>query len=383
MASLLSLLIQETKEALYEYAIGVADALGVPVDSWQPGDPTRSLFHFETEILAQLEGIVVNFIKAGFLEHAEGEWLKVLAKQVFNVDVPAATFATTSVVLTNNGGGNYPDIGAGDLIVKSSTSGKTYTNTSGGNLPPGPGTTLTVTVSADEAGSESSASAGEIDTIVVGPNGVTCTNPRAAIGTDEWDKATIVAQCRDKLGSLSPDGPREAYRYVARNSELTGTSVVTDARVYADSDTGDVTVYLRSGSGGVAEADRALVEAAILKWATPLCITPTVLSATPVTIAVTYELWVYASVAKTEAQIKEDVEAALEKMIASRPIGGDTIPPSSGAIYHSMIESTIRGTYSQIFRCLLTAPSGDTTLTEGQVAALGTVTGTIHIVQDA
>lgn len=387
--TLASLLVRETKEAIYNGALSIASALGLPVSSWQPGDPTRSLYHVESEKLAELEGTAVGFIGAGFLDFASSDtipgtsysWLDILAKQVFNVDVPEATFASTSVVLTNGGGGLY-EIEAGDLTFKNSTSGKTYRNTTGGTLASGPGTTLTITVVADEPGSDSSAAVGEIDEMVTTLLGVTCTNPAAAVGTDKWERSTIIAQCRDKLGSFSPNGPREAYAYVARNSELTGTTVVTRVRVYADSDTGDVTVYLASGAGGVEEADRALVEDAILTWATPLCITPTVLSAAPKTIAVTYQLWVYKSVNKTAAEIEEEVEDALEQMFAARPIGGDVIAPATGRLYHSMIESTIRGLYPQTFRVTLATPSGDTDLDEDEVPAIGTVTATINIVQD-
>lgn len=382
MLSLASLLIEETKAAIYETALKVAENVGLAVSTWQPGDPTRSLYHLEAELLSKLEEVVVDFIKSGFLDYAEGEWLKILAEQVFNVIVPDATFATTSVVLTNTSSNTYAGIEPGDLTFKNATSGKTYRNTTGGDLLSGPGTTLTVTVVADEAGSESSAAAGEINEIVSGPLGVTCTNPTAAIGANEQDAATTRQQCRDKLGSFSPNGPRDAYRYVARNPKLTGTNSVTRVIDYPDSDTGDVLVYLASGSGGVSSADRALVEAAILKWATPLCITPTVASAVPVTIAITYELWVYRSVNKTAAEIKEEVEEALEAMFTLLPIGGDAITPGSGFLYHSKIESTIKGLYPEAFRCVVSTPAGDTSMAENAVPALGTVTATINLVVD-
>lgn len=378
--SLASLLIQETKAKIYETAINVANAIGLPVSSWQPGDPTRSLFHLESEILAALEVVVAGFVASGFLDYAEGDWLKLLAKQVFNVDVPAATFASADVVLTNTGGGVY-EIEAGDLTFKSTISDKTYRNTTGGTLSAGG--TLTVTVVADEAGSDSSAGAGEIDDLVTALLGVTCSNALAAVGVDEQSEDTTRQQCRDKLGSLSPNGPKEAYAYVARNQELSGTAAVTRVRVYSDSETGDVTVYLAGPSGAVPEPDRALVETAILKWATPLCITPTVLSVSSVTVAVTYTLWVYKSVNKTAAEVQADVLAALTAMFAARPIGGDIIPPAlTGELSKSLIESTIRGTYPQAFRVTVAAPAGATALTNGQIAALGTVTGTINLVVD-
>lgn len=377
--SLATLLIQNTKAYIYEYALGIADTLGLPVTTWQVGDPTRSLYHVEAELLATLEEIVVNFIKSGFLDYATGPWLKILAEQVYNVVVPEATFAETTVTLTNAGGGTYL-IDAGDLTFKNSTTGKTYHNTTGGTL--NASSTLDVTVVADEAGSDSSATAGEIDEMITTLLGVTCTNATAAVGVDEQDEATTRQQCRDKLGSFSPMGPREAYAYVARNSELTGTNGITRVRVYADSDTGDVSVYLAGPSGAVSAGDVALVEAAILRWATPLCITPAVASCTTVTVPITYTIWVYDSVNKSAAEIEEDVEAALEQMFATRQIGGDIIPPAAtGYLYQSLIESTIRETFADdCFRVSVSTPSGDTSLTNSQVAVLGTVTATVNIV---
>lgn len=391
--SLATLLLQETKSAIYTKALSIATALGLPVSTWQEGDPTRSLYHLESEVLSTLEVIVVGFIRAGFLdfaaEIAESDpddaaaqmWLKIRAEQDFGVEVPEATYATTTVTLTNGGGGLYEDIEPGALTFKNSVTGKTYRNTSGGTLDSGPGTTLDVTIVADEAGSASSAGAGEIDEMVTTLLGVTCSNATAAVGVDEQAPSTTVQQCRDKLDSLSP--AKGGYAYVARNADLTGTNAVTRVRAYPDSDTGDVLVYLAGPSGGVAEADRALVEEAILEWATPLCITPTVLAAEDVTVNVTYELWIYKSVGKTADEIEEAVEGALESMFAARPIGGDIVTPgSSGFLYNSLIESTIRGVFSQAFRASLASPSSNTALTNAQVAVLGTVAATINLVVD-
>ncbi len=382
--TLASLLIQETKAAIYAKGLALANALGLPVSSWQAGDPTRSMFHLEAETLSGLEAVVAGYIASGFLDYATGSWLKICAKQFFNVDVPDATFATADVVLTNNGGGYYPDIIPGDLTAKSTTSGKTFRNVTGGTLASGPATTLTLTFVADDAGSASSAGAGEIDDLVTGLLGVTCSNPVAAVGVDEQDEATTRTQCRDKLGSFSPNGPKEAYSYVARNADLTGTSAVTRVRVYSDSDTGDVTVYLAGSSGGVSAPVLALVEAAILQWATPLCITPTVLSASNVSVPVTYTLWVYKSCNKTAAEVAADVQVALEALFAARPIGGDfaNVGDVTGKLYTSLLESTIESAVPQSFRVSVTVPAIDTALGLGDVAVLGTVTPTVSIVVD-
>jgi uncharacterized phage protein gp47/JayE len=304
-----------------------------------------------------------------------------LADQVFGVKVPEATYATTSITLTNTGGGNYT-IDVGTLTVKSSTSGKTYRNTTAGVLL-GVGATCSLDVVADEAGSASSAGAGEIDELVTGLLGVTCTNPTAAVGIDEQSEDTTRQQCRDKLGSLSPNGPKEAYSYVTRNSDLTTTRNVTRVRVFPVSSTGTVTVYIAGPSGAVSAPDRTLVEAAIVKWATPNCITPVVLSASNVVIPVTYQLWIYRSVNKTSAEIQADIATALQAMFAARPIGGDIIAPAlTGAIYQSMIASTIRAAFPQAFRVDVSSPAGDTALANGEVGTLGAIIATINLVND-
>lgn len=382
--SLATLIISETKAAIYRTALGIASSIGLPVSSWQAGDPTRALFYAHAESLEARDDNASGYIRSGFLDYAEGEWLKVHAEQQFGVTVPAATSATTNVTLTNPGGGRYPDIEPGDLTFKNTTSGKTYTNSTGGTLESGPGTTLTVTVIADEPGSDSSAAAGEIDDLVTPLGATTCTNAVAAIGIDEQSAATTRAQCRARRGRATPNGPKDAYTDVVLDPELTGTNGITRARSYGDSDTGNVTVYLAGPGGAVSEVDRALAEDAVLENATPLCITPTVLSCTNAPVAVTYSLWLYKRANKTAAAAEEDIEEALEQMFAARPIGGDIIEPdTTGKLYRSLIESTIRGVFPEdAFRVSLSVPATDTALTNGQVAALGAVTATIHIVKD-
>lgn len=386
--SLASLILRMTKDQIYSAALSIASSVGLPVSSWQPGDPTRSLYLLEAEVLDPLEDLVVKFVMSGFLDYATGDWLTVLAKQVYNVDVPTATYAETSVLLTNTGAGVY-DIDPGDLTFKSSLSEKTFHNITGGHLAAGG--TLPLAVTADEAGAASSAGAGEIDTLVTTLLNVTCTNATAAVGLDAQDAATTRQQCRDKLGSLSPNGPKDAYSYVARNSDLTGIKTITRTRVYPDSTTGNVLVYVAGPSGAVAGPDVTAVTNAVVKWSTPLCITPTVVSANAVVVPVTYTLWVYNSVNKTASEIRADVLAALQALFAKRPIGGDIIPPATtGALAFSLVQSTVRGVYKDpvtgdegpVFAASVSSPLGDTALANGDVASLGLVTGTINFVAD-
>lgn len=380
MASLLTMIAQETKAQIYARGLAVATALGIDTTSWVAGDPTRSTYWFLSEILSILEYQVAGYVASGFLDYATGDWLTVLAAQLFGVTRVGATYASTSVTLTNGGGGLYV-LAAGDVTVKSSTSGKTYTNTSGGTLASGPGTTLALDFTADESGTASSALATEIDTLVTGLLGVTCSNATAALGQDAELDAPLRDRCRAKLGMLSPNGPTDAYNFVVRDPTLTLVTDITRSRTIADSTTGDVTVYVGGVGGPVAGASVTAAQSAIELYATPLCITPTVVNCSALGFAIAYSVWLYASVGETDTAIKAKIAADLTTMFAERPIGGDIIAPATtGALYQSLIAATIRASYpAHVFRVSVTSPAGDTAMAINQIATItGSPTGTVY-----
>ena len=383
LISLASLLVQETKAQIYARGLAVATSLGLRVTSWAAGDSTRSLYHFLSETLSILEAQVAGFVGSGFLDYSEGEWLTLLAKQVFGVTRVSATYAATTVTLTNNGGGYY-EIEVGDVTAQHATSGKTYRNTSAGILASWSGVgakpTLDLDFVADEIGADSTAEANEISVMVTGLLGVTCDNASAAVGLDEEEDAALKDRCRAKLGIISPNGPRDAYDYVVRSPELTGTTEITRSRTIDDSTTGDVAIYVAGPSGGVSGAAVTAAQAAVIKWAGPLCTTPVVASASTVTFAVTYEVWLYDSVNEDSATIEAKIAADLLDMFVARPVGGDVIGAGAGKMYTSLIAATIKASYpAHTFRVSLSFPAADTTLGSDDVPALGTVTGTVHL----
>lgn len=380
--SLAALLITETKERILSRGLTIAQMLGVPVTSWQTGDPTGSLYVFLSEVIETLEIQASNYINSRFLDLAAADptlypWLVVHAKDSYDYDATLATRAACTYTLRNAGGGLYP-IEPGELTVKNSTTGKTYHNTTGGLLASGPGTTLTIDIEADEAGSESSAGAGDIDEMVVTLLEVTGSNDTAAIGLDAEPALSIVAGCRAKLGMLSPNGPRDAYVYVATRPELTGTTEVTKARSYGDSTTGRVSILVAGPSGAVSGPAVAMVQSAIEQWATPLTITPTVASADSSTIAITLSVWAYASWGVTAAEAETAIENALASWFAARPISGDIIPPAAtGYVYRNMLEAVVKSTHPAIFKVAITSPAGDTSIPIDHLPVLGTVTWTV------
>jgi phage-related baseplate assembly protein len=389
LVSLATLIVQQTKETILQKLFDVAAAVGLNVESWESGDPTRAELYAVATMLETYEARTTAAIKGGFLDTGEGDWLSVKTSSDYNVPRQDATYATCTYLLTSTNPSPFtldPD----DLTVKDSTTGATYRNT--GATPTDPtitsrtlpaSGTLELIVQAEEAGTASSAGVGEIDTIVSPAMSLVIgTNTTAAIGLDAEKDPALRTRARAKLGSLSPNGPADAYHFVATTRTLNGDVDCTDTRVLRDSTKGEVTVYLRGSSGAVDSTTRDAVEEALEANANPGVVDLTVLSATNLDQNVAYSLWVYTTISKTTSEIEAIVAQALLDAIASRPIGGDIIPPATaGKLYKGFLEAQILAAVAPHgFRCSVTTPAADVSMTISQVARRGTVTPTVTLV---
>lgn len=377
----------EVREAIYA---AIAARGGDPT-TWKAGAPTRSMIAGLAIVISAMSRLAAAVAKSGFLELAEGDWLDVVAQYVYGVERDQGTFAAGPVTIDNAGGGVYA-FDPGDLIVINSTTGKGYRNTAAvsiGALETG----VSVAVEAIELGSESTSLVGEVDDFETPQPGLSVSNAAALIGTDAEDDEALRAKCRAKTGTLSPNGPRDAYFYVATNATKDdGTSAgVTRVRTVADG-VGGVDVYVANDSGSldgsIGDTSTALgaVDDAIQRQVAPLAITATTTPATPVAIAVTYELWVRDTSGLSDAEIQARVGDALALFMSQQPIGGSVLPGEpTGRVYRTAIEAAIDGAMREIdadpeflLRRSVTLPAGDTDLAIDEAPTLDTVTPTIH-----
>jgi hypothetical protein len=195
-----------------------------------------------------------------------------------------------------------------------------------------------------------------------------CRSSTAAVASDEPTPDEIDALCRATLGALSPNGPADAYEYVALNSELTGVTEINRAHTIDDSATGDVTLVVASASGTVSGPSLTAVQDAVEIWATPNCVTPTVISATPVPQAVTYTC----AGENIPAGFNETVEGLHGVLFAAIQIGGVVARSAIIATIHVALVSL--GATDLIIT--LTVPAADSDLAETEVVVLDIVTGT-------
>ncbi len=286
-----------------------------------------------------------------------------------------ATQAPGLLTITCGAGAAGMTYQIGEVIVAHATSHQTYRNTA--PITVVPSTVLTdQPFAADVAGAESSAAPGAITVLVSSLVGVTCTNPASFVGSDKETTPHLVTRALSKLGSFSPNGPKDAYNYVATSPELSATSVpITRTRTVLDEVTGDLTVYLATAAGAPDGADVTIVQTAIDEKAEPWGANAIAAAGTEMVQDVTYQSWVRGS-NLTVAQIEVLQAAALALYFSTLEFGGDIIPPDDGSLYKETIEQVIGSAVAGTVRVLASLPSAAVPMTPDQVAVLGTVTPT-------
>lgn len=374
----------EAKGSIYS----VLAQLGVNTTVWKPGAVVRTIITACAIIIAALSVLISKVARSGFLDYAEGAWLKITAKQVYNVDKAEATFATGEVTVDNEAGGVYSP-GIGDVIFRNSVTKKTYRNTEAfsiGALETG----VVVAVEALEVGTASNASPGTVTEFETPLNGLVVTNAAAIVATDEQGDPSLRQDCRNALGALSPNGPADAYTAVAKKAKRSDGSSIGITRVrHVKDGKGGLDVYLATPTGGITgDTDDPLTDLGaanddIQRLAAPLGVTVRVHSATAVPIAVTYEAWLYKS-NLDDATILAAVAAQITDELSTSPIGGHRVGLEPGRIYRSALEAVIGkavdddGVVVGIFRVSLPTPASDVDLAYSEAPVAGTITGTIN-----
>jgi len=153
---------------------------------------------------------------------------------------------------------------------------------------------------------------------------------------------------------------------------------------------GTVTVYVCDGSGtltgtiGDTSTPLGAVDEAIQTQVVPEGITAVTTPTTAQAVAVTYELWVYAEIGKTEADLESEIALALTDYLAAIPIGGTSKTlGGAGFVWTDAIRSAIGGVVglSNLIDLDLTLPAADVAFTSSKAPVAGTITKTaIHLV---
>jgi Baseplate J-like protein len=370
--------VDDVTESIYN----VLAALGVNTATWKPGAVVRTIIAAAAVVLSAFSELMALIAKSGWLELAEGNWLKLVAIHVFGIDEASleATFAAGQVTLTNTGGGVFGPFAPGDVVVKNTTTGKTYRNTEAFSLAALG--TATFGIEAIEAGAASTSAPGAIDALVTTMIGVTVSNAASVVGTDDLSDTAVRTLCLEKRSALSPNGPRDAYAFFARTAKRTDGTLVGVSRVHvtSSSTTGFVTVTVAGPSGAISgtatdpTTDLGAVDSAIKQNVVPDAVTEVTQSANPAVIGLSYDLWIYTDANLTDQQVRDLVTAEWASFMVTQPIGGNVIAPAPGKVFVDAIRAAVGSVRPEIFHVVISSPASDVVLGDADVPMPGAIT---------
>lgn len=329
-----------------------------PVTSWQSGSVPRTLLNVVSYGFSDFAGKVSAIARGGLLDLAEKGWLTLLAASTFRVQRRLAGFAMGSVSLTCASPAGPYNITPGGLLVTDGVRRWRSINTT--TTAVSSGSTVSIGVQAEAAGTDYNAAAGTITRIVTPAGaGLTVTNPSDWLvkpGTAEETDAALRQRCRDRWSTLGRGATVAAYRYLATTApDGTPYAAVTRAAVILGPGDGTLRVIV-AGAPTVPGGDLATITSSLLERA-PATDAPSVEAATVVTVTITATVYVRSGFDSTANRAL--ATTAIANYFLSLDIGGTVDREAlAAAIY------TARG----ISDVDIAAPSGDTSLAGDEVA---------------
>lgn len=327
---------------------------------------------------------------------ASAPYLRVIAREQFSLEPKVETFATTNIEADNTSDSTYGPYAIGQFIVRNSVSDALYSNTAEiVSIPPG-AVAQVIGVKAIVAGTASDALPGEITELETPLNGVTVTNPAAALAQDDESATSLNSRIDAKIGSLGEPGARgwntgattTAFEAIAKNGiddgggcvRADGSRIdVTRTQVVRNDVTGTITLYLAGNDGPLVAGDVTNVLEAVQTYTEWLGLTVNVLNSSLVTVTYNGTLTIYSrGVSATNAEILAQIDAELLAAGRALQIGeGPTLDYGKNAILNA--GDSANATAFRVKSLTLTLPVADTVLANGQVVSM--VRGTITIVR--
>ena len=361
-----------------------AALLGLDTTAWQPVQPARTILAINAAIISAYSSYVNQVAKGGFASYAATltdsngapitSWLDLVSQQVYATTRIPATYAAGSVTITNASVSTYGPFAPGQLIVSNPTTGAQYGNDATVTLAPG---STTVAVTALLPGTVASSAIGQITALVTPLVGVSCTNAAAFVGDPAESNAGLLARDLAKLGTLSPNGPSQAY-YAVATGILDPTQPWYDpalsapiTRCVSIPAPGLVQTYIANAAGTTNGGDLAIVNTEIQIWAVPLGTTATVAWANPVAVNIAATVYVPASAGLSPTQVTAACTNALAAYIETLPIGGVTGATANIVPYSELLATIARAVPTT--SVTLSAPASDVSLAVTDVATLGSV----------
>ena len=245
--SLKSLVTPPTQDEVVDAFLVILGVVGFPITSWQSGGVARTLLKILASGLVSVSTLTSLIAAGGFLGYATGDWLSLLASQVFFVTRYDATFAVGSITLACSVSGGPYTIVPGQLSFGWGT--LVYTNTNGGVL--NTSGTLALTFQATQAGAIYNAPDGAINVLLTPLAGVSISGNATVTtqGTDAEADGALILRCAGQWGNVGSAANDAGYGAWARSASIQVTRVSVQDNTPID---GQVTVLVAGPAGPVA-----------------------------------------------------------------------------------------------------------------------------------
>lgn len=371
-----------TKEEILELFLKVATDMGLPVTSWQTGEPIRAILEIVASVFADVwnKGMVPA-LAIPILDLCERTVLTIVALSVFGTIRYSMTFAQGYGVVENRGA-DFFTFSPGDIRVLGEN-GKPYTNLTSGILPQWSGVgdfpTLELQFIASEGGANSTLIASSL-TLTSGQVDVFVTQTTAWIGQDEEQDENLRVRCRSAAAANGTGGPKLAYDYVLRSTKRPDGTTIPATRIKVITPPGDgtLTIYVASPSGEIIPDDVAILKAAVVEKAEPLCTTADVISAENVVVNIAAVAYVYKNSTASSADIINVAKSRLASFFSSAIIGGfkKTEFQSLGFVYKTELAGIVSESSPAVYACDVSG--SDIQIGFNGVPVLGTVSITVQ-----
>jgi uncharacterized phage protein gp47/JayE len=332
--------------------------LSFPVTAWQDESNARAFVEICAALGAELSNPIALLAKMKHLDTAEGEFLDAALQSDYDETRQLAIASSFPVRLVNSGAVTYSPPATNQIILRSST-GRTFSATSGPTLTAG--TTTTVAFSAEVAGSAGNVQAQTLE-LVTPFAGVTAVFDGlfTTAGSDAESDPAARERAKSKWATLRTEKISAGILNLVRTAApaLHGISIDQDN----PRGPGTLDVYLAADTATAGVSDVAAVQTAL---SGALFGTGTVVQA-GLAIAAPTVLFDVAATIYTKGVNESDtftlLIAAWRDFLLTVPVGGFDLSPGPS---HTLLNSQISTALSQVpgvVSVSITGPSADTTV---------------------
>lgn len=343
--------------------------------AWQEGTLPRTLgIEVPAALLSDGSKAAVLIAAGGYNDTAEDSWLDLYSKSAYDNTRHDAVRAYGKAVLTADSSAEAMTLDVDYVVASDDSTTITFRNKTGGSLAPGG--SLTLEFEAETAGSVGNLPLAALSQLKTSLAGVSISNPGTdgewltRYGADRESNDQLRERNRAKWATRAYASPGDAYVYWAREADPAVKRVSVDGDNQLDGP-GSVRIYIAGDTGPLAGSVcdaviayiRGLTDGLVRRpiGAAPFCVSATTV---PVHVSGT----VYYATGYDGPAVQAQVQAALDQVFRSLPIGGSRGgASSSGAVLFSQLYAAamkIAGVVNMAF----TAPLADVPLTGDAVA---------------